>query len=301
MIITEVGISFNDIYEYRSHCLRTANEYLKGQATAREAIRLLPHDGLFSSLLSGEIAVEEATKAGIDYASGWLSFARNKLDKVVENSYINDEKDEAYAARAALRLTQLEVLDSIYSHHQMPTEDQVFDMYINIGKLGVELLDKRKIDENNQYHTMSNIKGVLGEMAVLLLIDRYALNDIGPDSFVALQSILSEDHGGDCLHYDSSPAWDINILTRLSLEEAIEKTYRLQIKNSKFYCPNMKRNDLFVTNVFLDPDLAVDKHELKIPEKIIRGCNVELNYPVSVERLSSELDKRQEQLLEIIG
>ncbi len=301
MTISDVDVSFNDVHEYRMYCLKSANEYLTGQATAREAIELLPHEGLFSGLLIGEIAVEEATKVDATFASGWLSFARKKLDKVAESSYIDDENDDTNVARALLRLTQLEALETIYSYHQMPSENQALDMYLSLGQLGVDLLDKRKVDENNQSRISSNIKGVLGEMAVLLLIERYALKEIGADSFVALQSMLSEDHGGDCIRYDISPSWDINILTRLSLEEAIEKTYRLQIKNSKFYFPNTKRNDLFVTNVFLDPDLAVYENEQNISERIIRGCYIEMHNLASLERLSSELDKRNEQLLEIIG
>jgi len=296
------GISEGERNALRKNAaLSIANQYLHGTEEAQPVARRLSSKGSFGNLLAGEILVEQASRQTPSMAPDWFRHARALLEKATYPT--KDESPDLSAssiARAEFRLAQLSALEEMFSKGVLPKNSTTQRMYNELTKRAISIADTSRSMRGNQVHSAMQLRGFIGELAVLLIAQRYSIQQIGSDSWLPFQSFFSENNGGDCLYDTGAPTWDINIYTQTNKSDPIEKSYMLQVKSAK---PDSDIDPAIpIVSVNSDLFLPGDDGWLgRVGDKIIRSCSFELERPEASERLTRELDIRTEMLLEIIG
>lgn len=281
----------------RRASLEIANGFLHEEITPYRAIEKLKKVGLPISLLfAGEIAIESAHSDSPTLATSWLRYAKQHLDTAVDKAKDPDHYDPSSQLRALVKKAHLKPYAHVLTHDTLPGAGLVTPMYdrlIQIGRSFSQITpeEMQEISEDSRIE----IAGTLGELAVLLLGQRYALNTIGCNTWLPMQSKFSEDHGGDCLNHTDEFTWDIGIHTHTA-PEPIEQSYAVQIKTSD------TNTDLAPGPgvLFISPDLALYPGEKIIPRIIITSCFYEQDPTINHDRISADLDARTEKFLDCL-
>jgi len=278
--------------------LRIANEYLQGRLESHAAVtELLWINTCFSKLLAGEISLDRAARAEQHMVSTHLSQANRNFHKTIEhqdNRLTSGGLDIMSRIRAGVRLAQFSLNGIVYGKKRLPDPGVVRSAYEALIGHSVRSVEALQVDANNGRRSSAE-RQALGEAAVLLLAQRYALREVGVQEWLPAQSLFSEDRGRSCLVDSSDFTWDMNIFTpSQQAGNPPERTYALKIIRDSV--AETKRGP----TVAIHPDLAVVPKEIFIPEKIIAACGRELKYPKDSARLTHELDARTELFLDVI-
>jgi hypothetical protein len=165
-----------------------------------------------------------------------------------------------------------------------------------LSRLAAATLQESRPRRHDRLDSAIEVRGALGEMAILLLAQRYALREVGCEEWLPLQSTFSEDNGGDCLGDSGDFAWDLNIFTPSEDNGLPDKTYNLQIKNF-----NDETGDPPLgPTLYINPDLVLRPDDSWVYGKIIAACDFEAQSPGGSERLTRELNARTERLLNVL-
>jgi len=271
-----------------------ADSYLKNEIDIEEAINGLKRSG-FGKFLIGEIAIEQSSQVKPSEAPYWLRVARGNYNSVIRS---NDPKIHlATKSKAELRIAQLSLFREVNFYERLPNHDKTYEAYKQILGLSKELLDYSSIAPYSKNNVDIEIRGIIGEAAVLLMLQRFSMREMPEATWAPLQSYFSEDHGGTCISKSDKPSWDINIFTQLGRDEPIEKTYQIQVKNIK----NLYSRDCSESQevIYIREDLRLSKDEKPI-SSIIHSLDIENERPDSAERITKMLDERTEKMLDKI-
>ena len=198
----------------------------------------------------------------------------------------------ASRVRAGMRLAQLKLVELLYSKKSLPqTPATAESAYCKLLKHATATNEATRPFRTDRRDSAIEVRGLLGEMAVLLLAQRIALRGEASDRWLALQSSFSEDHGGDCLVNTGAPAWDLDVFT--PGQDAVPKlAYTLQVKSA-----NLRPSSPTAPTVYINPDLALCDGESGIISKVIEECNAEISATPSAAPAAERLDRRTTQLL----
>jgi hypothetical protein len=148
--------------------------------------------------------------------------------------------------------------------------------------------------------------GIMAELAVLLLHQRFVIQRLGDDSMLSLPSRISEDRGPTRRRGSHvSDGWDVSILTKSPDGEPV-LTYKVQVKT---HSKTKGRKFIYaddITEVRVNNDLKI-AHDASSAETvpmplraIILDCNDELLGSADSATIK-RLDERTEKLLDILG
>lgn len=177
--------------------------------------------------------------------------------------------------------------------------DTAMSKTIEISKqaLSDEFYLKRR--DNNE-SAIKQVKGAQAELVPLLLLQRFEQRELGDLSWLALPSNHSEDNttsSGGILR-----SWDISGYTSSGDNEPYELTYPIQVKG--YRDNNSKRlydESIILLHVAQDLSIKPNNGSRRNPFP----CNAMLDHIIREYEgdtsLSASLDKRTEQLLEILG
>ena len=273
----------------RQTCLEIANDYLSGEVGYGEARHRLARRGSYGNLIAGELALEEAHKAGkrkSSLVSSYVEQAGISYKRTIGTSALETADTKlSNILRANVRLAQLSVFNQLFRTLCIPETSTINKMYRDLTKLGA--------------HGLIEVKGTLGELAVLALAQRHSLREVDGQGWLPLQSLFSEDHGGDCLEDKDSSSWDMTIFTQYDHKDPLQETYKIQTKSS-LYSPRATGD---ITTVSIRPDLLLYPEEgtHRVVSEILVGCMFEISKPDRAQRVTHQLDKRTEQMLDVIG
>lgn len=158
--------------------------------------------------------------------------------------------------------------------------------YRSLGEKGVSYVDPKRGD----------LRGRMSEISVLLLLQRFALREMASSDWLAVPSLISQDINRGTKASPSSKAWDLSVFTQPSPEAASDLSYKIQVKT--------KRTPKHV----YDPDITVVDYSTDLTSHagsstpigiIIRQCAEEQE--TDSDRVTSELDRATEKLLEVLG
>lgn len=280
--------------------LEIANAYLQGELQASNAASLLVKGDPFGMLLAGEVLLDQATKDSRHMVSTYVRRADGHFNRVIQETnegFWKDGYDHASSrARAQVRLAQLSVFQLIYAKGILPGRDVTKGMYRNLARLGSQLVESRLQNVTDKYDSAMELRGVVSELSVLLLGQRYALREVGSQEWLPLQSSFSEDNGGSCVERTENFAWDINIFTAGRSGSWPEQTYAFQVKNLK----NNIVNEELGPTLYVIPDLSLQAGERSTAHYIIRDCNNEMRFP-QAGSVTEALNARTEKLLDFLG
>lgn len=280
--------------------LTIANEYLHGELPAQNAAYDLRRQGPFGKLLAGEVLLDQVTTDEPRMVSTRVTLARRDHEGVVAQTNGGQWRDGydhiGSRVKAQMRLAQIEALAHIYRKSALPPHATVEKMYTKLLENATAALDWARLNRSSKVDSAMELRGTLGKYAVLLLAQRHALQEIGCEDWLPLQSSFSEDHAGDCLTDTGAYAWDLNIFTP-GVGNEPQKTYSLKIRNyNDGSSPTPSGPTLYIY-----PDLMLRPTEQWTGQQIIASCDLEVRTPDRAARVTQELDARAEKLLDILG
>lgn len=286
-----------------------ANSYLDGTRGAYEVSnRLKNRDDPFAFYLAGEICLDQASKSNPPVVSSYLRRAREFFKLVKSNTPVLERKEQiAVNAKARLKLAQLALYETLFRDQRLPSRSSVTGIYHNISNIAMRMLRDHREFKGDRSKSVSELYGAISEASVLLLGLRATLSidGLGPETWFPISSTFSEDHGGDCLGRVDGSSWDINIFTRLSTDDEVDRTYRLQVKTNKPEdITNGQISDGGLIFIGVNPDLSLTGSERRYgytPEQIIRECYNEIFNRDNSNEQTLNLDARQDMLLELLG
>ncbi len=295
MIVNDPKNQRTSTYNHESRVI--ANNYLQEKESLAGTIHKLGRRGIYGHYLSSEILLEKASQSkGLD-RNYQLRKANSSLYKsAYPDETILYESDYVNSTKARLRKHQLPAFHHMLARYKLPTNNNLSEIYSDLVTSSNELLDYSNNSPRSQDKTSLEARGVLGEMTILLLLQRFALNNMPEGTWTPLQSYFSEDHGGNCIANSDVPSWDINIFTQLEKKARINKTYSLQIKaNMNDYCMAGNKE---ADTIYILEDLRLNPNEHRIGGAIIKACQIELEEVSNSERITNILDDRTEKLMD---
>lgn len=272
-----------------------------------------PVGGISYAYAQGMVGPERACTKLLQWpGEGTLMAAEIMLEQayLCQDHLMLDKSEELYLKTCdGTRRTKSSLINSVSAkalaqqarmgvHHklidgELPDIEQARRVYLSdltIGRLLKESKDRFDEEEG------SNIVGFLGELSVTGLLERVSL-ELGPSSWYPMFSLFSEGHknvkGSSVIQ-----GWDVSVLTSLEQNRNPQLTYAVEVKSNVNQIGSAKLAE-GITLVAIRPCLEVSKNEGFIPQKILTGCMIECQK--DCERVTSELDQRTDQLLDIMG
>ncbi len=289
--------SMPKIVKYRDNlALSHADDYLKGTIGIDEVTHKLEQRKAFGRYVIGELALERSSESSPRDSNHWLAFARRNF-KFARDS-LDPRTTLPIRAKSGSKINQLDIFKDIHVNNKLPRLNLAREAYRNIlfeTKKYQDISDNSPLSQMNEDLEM---RGHLGEMAILLLLQRFSLNEMEEGTWTPLQSYFSEDHGGSCLSRSDIPTWDINIFTKLGRDEPLDKTYNLQVKSNKNAYTLAK--DIGADTIYIREDLKLSRNEQRVASLIIHAAYFEMTRPNDSSRISYDLDTRTEKLLDKI-
>ena len=277
-----------------------ANQYLHGELPAERAAALLRGTNPYGMLLAGEVISDHLTKDTPHMASTWSRTAAAYYKRVVaetDGGLWRDDFDHAGSrVKAQMRLAQLPALEAMHGRRAFPQTRTVKTMYGNLLRVAIEAFNSTHANTRDRVSSAMEVRGALGELAVLLLAQRHALREIGRTNWLPLQSAYPEKHGGDCLAKTGAYTWDLNVFTHADKNNTPTPTHRLQIRK---HLDDADSPPVGPT-LYISPDLSLRHNERWVSERIIASCEVEARSPEPAPQLTAELDARTKLLLDIL-
>ena len=199
-------------------------EFRKGHLSRTETINRLEHTDRYGKLSAAQLAIDEAF-ATRDFAesSGWIDRAKSNLETVATTGPAHGKMDE-HKARALFDMSQLPAVSYLACFGELPPVKLVQTAYDASTKT------IKKIGEAYTETRSGLLAGMLAEAGVILLGQRYAINNVADGSWLPLHSLYGEDHANRRHHSQENRAWDVTFLTDVG--EGPQKSYLVQVKSS---------------------------------------------------------------------
>ncbi len=277
-----------------------ASKFLSGEIRHNQAISLLSQTSSEGLLWAGEIALENAqlvrSKASIldNLQKAKLMLMRAEAIRL----HTNKGRVDHVVARAQLQSLHLPVYGCLALEHSLPSQQVAEKTYPRTLQVGMALAKEYEQTSNNtpeELELRKDMSGTLGEIAVLTLLERFALN-IGSDSWYPFLAYFSEDrrnrHGSTI-----GRGWNISVFTDLD-EHQIDQCYRVQVKTILAHHAYSLPMSEGISLVAINPDLKINLSDRQqLSSQIIEECNQELT---GESQYSAGLEQRTEKLLKIM-
>ncbi|MDQ5913809.1 MAG: hypothetical protein QG623_428 [Patescibacteria group bacterium] len=214
----------------------------------------------------------------------------------------------ASAGKAMFELANLPIYREIVNGSQTPSIEAMTEVYENgldIGETFCQWIDyflgNKGFSANvDMGESAQGLIGCSSEVAVLALLQRYAISGVGDGSWFAIPSMYEEDyHIND--QGDGSVNWDIGVYTQLEEGETSTLSYKLQVKTLANLGITPPREEDGIVLVRLNPDLALPSDSGRIAPYIIRECASEFaegGYSIGA---TERINQRTDLLLDILG
>lgn len=293
---------------YQTH--QQAFKYYTEKAGFSQTINNLQSYGSFGMLVAGFLAEDAMQSLPASNANYYEEIARSQYLRAKtyqSKHYYLESFDKMNSFIACQRLGRLAVAKSIYIHRLNPTYATIKRLQKTNLRIATDLC-KWKYSANAPKSSLdiTRMTGKIAELAVLLLLNRFSIRELGDNSFLAIDGSFSEDHAEKLSQPTKSiksPAIDVHIFVQVDPKAKVEQKYSLQIKSSN-YQPEKKDfyNLSDVSLICVADDLALTKNEINVCPKIVLDCQHEDKYPsLAKNDITPSLDARTDLLLSILG
>lgn len=271
--------------------------FLQGNLTPGKAIdKLSATNNSFGLLWAAEIALENAlTEQNIDRATDRLVNARVLLRRAeAQRAAAIGGKIDALIARARFLDTHIPAFSFLALHRRLPPAEIAEGAHANTLQIARTLADEMA---NTPGPSMPHMNGFLGILDVYSLLERRSLT-VGSEKFFPYLANLSP----SAILYDGNREehlWHLGQY-KLSANQKAVLGRKILTRTSQFGGQAPDSGDVAI--VTLSPDLKVRPHEPNsLTRRIVQECYDEYFGDKPDDRLTQIIDRRTEQLLEIIG
>ncbi len=180
---------------------------------------------------AAELSVEQAvTATSFEKADPWISRAKTMYEKVARTDATQSGCDE-FSAKSLFALSQLPLVAYLALFGKLPPPALIKPVFKSSVEVAAKINIATSRDTNPDYRHRKGCAGVLAEAGVILLGQRYAINDIGDGSWLPIHSLHSEDNKNRQHHSGENRSWDVTFFTQLGEEP--QKDYLVQVKNKE--------------------------------------------------------------------
>lgn len=280
------------------HRTTVAKEVLRSQTETEKlrVIRSYQNHPSAELRLDAAGAMLEIARRSKDISKQMVYFdeARVQYERLAQSSRVGERSIAGRAEMTHINFTSIQSIFFAGVIAPFAVRSSTYSDLIGAGLRQTDSLHRMRDWDKEKAEVIGNV----GEIAVMLLLQRFGLQDDCEDSWAAVPSFAFEDKGTG-KHFESS-TWDISVFTQYDRETAPERNYKVQVKASDRYG---KVYDEDISQVHVYPDLYLgneDIHAVKsghFLSKIIAECAIEQEKGLLTERL----DARTEKLLDILG
>lgn len=273
--------------------------YKAGQINAERARALLETSNSRGVLWAGELAVEAAYQAKTtDQKSALLSYAGEMFRKAYHaQSIATGGRVDDVSAGARLGLAELPIHSGLVLNGALPSFDVAKKAYTEMVKTGADLSAAYWPQRHSgDPEDLNNISRLVGKVVGSGLLGRFALYQIGPESWYPVSALMTEQHSnrhGSSVYH----GWDLSVFADRG-EAAISRDYRLKMRTTRPLDTTQDRpveSGIAVVNI--NPDLRLLDGETYLSFRIVDDLHSELVYPRPGSTTSRMLDERQDLLL----
>ena len=273
--------------------LAVLRTYLDNKSNYKQARSHLNNSTAQGQCWAGEIALEKAHKYNsLDY----LDDAQISYERALGSLAVSGKNPEL-VAKAKIRSAHLPVDGIMIMDQALPPKSLAETVYKQTIQISQDLaLARQEMHRTQPEKDTCDLKGVLGEFAILSLLERISIQEIGSENWYPTLSLISQDrknrHGSSV-----DRGWDISIFS--DYWGVKMPSHKIQVKNSRHaHIDAVRKKDIILVEV--DPDIRINSFEKNISEIVIRECFLELNYPKSTITATPNLNSRKEKLLDIV-
>lgn len=271
------------------------NTYRNHEIGPEEAVHALEHTVADGRNVAGEICLQQTMQApSVDEAAKWLERADYNFRASVE-ARSSGQQMNGHQAKALLHLAQLGNNAIIVSTAKLPDPHKAAKAYESTLDASLQIRqDYLTAVNRNDRNLAAGLSGAIGEAAVLLLGQRYAIwSGINSSTWFMMLSWFNQDRRTS----RGSPvnrSWDINGYSDHG--EGIKTDYRIQVKSTDY----LRRIDdadpaSGITTISVRPDLQLRGERRLHVDYIIAEC---LGDYEGMEQASQRLDARTSLLLD---
>lgn len=229
--------------------------------------------------------------------------------QIIQEREVYKNLHERVTATAALMLVSMDISRGL-SDGIMPSQEQITQYTDGLTDLACYLnYDIWIFEQLEKFRKQTDLIGILSEINVLALLNRFSTRNIGDGSYVAVPARYSEDRAlkpgeeRDLSQPNYKQGWDISVFAANACGEP-RLAHKIQVKNrysshnvGEVYAPDIsviyERQDLVL-------GYGVQKRKDKnyVQHNIVRDLALERE---GDKRATEHLDRRTEKLLEIMG
>lgn len=248
-----------DIFDYADRLQSSSAE----RFTRGEVRMLVTHGSQEAFTIAGGMCLELAAQptTSPETSAKLIDESFDIWGQAIERWWLSETIKPA-TMRTALGYAALESYRSIILEDTLPDQLTVEKMHAdlcNVGLMGIQL--QEHFTKSEQTEEAKDTVGVLAEVALLLLHQRFTMQQLQDGSMLALPAHLTQDRGrGNVPAGAASQKWDLTVFSEFPPSRP-EVTYKIQAKSRKhrdepIYTPDIAR-------VYVSEDLALDPAERK--------------------------------------
>lgn len=266
-------------------------------------------------VIAGSVALEIASKPENTEAQKleWLTNANDNWSSVIDKGsrlgHISN-----FVIESAMQKSSLPSYMSLLLNSELPNTKVMQKYYADLCSVGNCMYDKFQNDyaqrESDTFNSKPEVikrirlAGLIGELAVTMLFQRFVRNELGDKEQVALPSLFSQDRGINRNRGSTEVrAWDVTVFQQFDHDD-IETPYLIQVKTTK----NHPKKDKFhytkdISMLHIKEDLAINDQEERrgfSPIHIIADLLSEQEGSDSPST-KTRLDQRTDKLLDVIN
>lgn len=289
--------------EYK-HGAKYTHKAIKGSIEPVEAYKQLSKLTADQKVVAGHLALEiarEYSPAHTDETAQWLEAAVDSFKRAAIESRLGGVAYLLTLSEAELGMIHARAIEPLLVSEKLPNlkvAQATHKLYLQQAR---RLAQTRQLMlETKQYGFAQDALGKMGELAVLALCQRFAIREVGPESWFPYHASLFEDNANIANNAKYNHAWDISIYTDVEQGDP-QLDYRLQVKSTLNAREN-RPDAPGISRVHIKPDLLtdIDKTAPDTIVHILGQCEAELTSRNPNIVVSARLDSQTERLLDII-
>jgi hypothetical protein len=155
-------------------------------------------------------------------------------------------------------------------------------------------------ESKNEREQRSNIFGTLGELSIILLLQRHTTNDLKTQNEVVLPSFFSEDRSLTSGGINES--WDVTYLEKPDSNEPFGYRHKIQSK-TRYHADSTKTYEDSIRMVYVNDNLKINRYvkDRRLPIFAIPiECDAELQNSDSKKEAGAALDIRTGRLFDVL-
>jgi hypothetical protein len=242
---------------------------LDHDAAIDKVINTSPEGNLLAGRLALDMAYQAENKEGAQASFGRAERLFGHALKSVRRAGGKD--NHPVAAHAKLHLAHLPIDTSMVIDRKLPKRSVARKAYAQTIHIGYGLMQADKVGEQAKGDTSR--LGLLGEVAVLSLLERFSIFEIGPEEWSPFMARWSQDMSHNPRH-GKKDGWDIGVMTNITDDPKL--AYRVQVKTGT----GVRRDYSYeagIAEVHVYPDLQLESDpDPRVAGRIITECADEL-------------------------